>query len=202
MIRNIIFDMGGVLIRFDREYFIDRLGITDEADKKLLMREVFQSLEWAQMDRGALTDYEATDRMCLRLPEHLHDAAKKLTQMWDRPILPIPGMEAYIRELKARGYKLYLLSNASCRHPDYWPKVPGSELFDGRLISYEVHYVKPEQQIYRILCDRYQLKPEECVFIDDNIPNAEGAVWFGMEAIVFHGDAEEFRPKLETLLQK
>ena len=58
MIRSIVFDMGNVLIRFDREYFIDRLGVSPE-DKSLLMREVFQSLEWARMDRGSMTDEEA-----------------------------------------------------------------------------------------------------------------------------------------------
>ena len=97
MIKNIIFDMGNVLIRFDREVFLTRLGVA-QADRELLMREVFQSLEWARMDRGSLTDAQAAQSICRRLPEHLHDAAEKLVQMWDRPILPVPGMLELIQE--------------------------------------------------------------------------------------------------------
>ena len=76
MIKNIIFDMGGVLIRFDRKYFIERLGISGE-DEELLMREVFHSLEWVRMDRGSLTDAEAAESICRRVPERLHDAVQR-----------------------------------------------------------------------------------------------------------------------------
>ena len=54
MIRNIVFDMGNVLIRFDPELFIDREGVTDPDDRKLILDELFNSVEWAQMDRGTL----------------------------------------------------------------------------------------------------------------------------------------------------
>ncbi len=102
MIRNIVFDMGNVLLYFDRDYFIARLGI-EGADKGLLKREVFLSLEWARMDRGSMTDEEAAQSICQRLPERLHDAAWKLVQMWDRPILPVPGMYELVKELKGKG---------------------------------------------------------------------------------------------------
>ena len=57
MIRNIIFDMGNVLIRFDQQYFIQRLGVASE-DAPLLMRELLRSVEWARMDRGSMTEAE------------------------------------------------------------------------------------------------------------------------------------------------
>ena len=66
MIRNILFDMGNVLIRFDRDYFIDRLGVSPE-DKQLLMREVFQSVEWVRMDRGSMVEKEAVEQICRSL---------------------------------------------------------------------------------------------------------------------------------------
>ena len=91
MIRNIVFDMGNVLLRFDRDYFIDRLGVAAE-DKPLLMREVFLSVEWVRMDRGSMVEADAVASCCERLPKRLHEAAEKLIAMWDRPILPIPGM--------------------------------------------------------------------------------------------------------------
>ena len=61
MIKNIVFDMGMVLIRFDRQVFLDHAGVTDPDDRELLLREVFLSLEWSRMDRGSLTDAEAAE---------------------------------------------------------------------------------------------------------------------------------------------
>ena len=188
MIRNIVFDMGQVLLRFDRDYFISRLGIEGE-DKALLKREVFLSLEWARMDRGSMTDAEAAVSVCKRLPEHLHDAASKLVQMWDRPILPIEGMYELIEELKGKGYGIYLLSNASYRQHDYWPRVEASKFFDGTLISADEKVVKPQPEIYRLLLQRFDLKAEECFFIDDVPANIEGAFYCGIPGAVFHGDA-------------
>lgn len=197
MIRNIVFDMGQVLLRFDRDYFITRLGIEGE-DKELLKREVFLSLEWARMDRGSLTDEEAALSVCRRLPERLHDAARKLVQMWDRPILPIPGMYELIGELKGKGYGIYLLSNASYRQHDYWPRVEASKFFDGTLISADEKVVKPQPEIYRLLLERFDLKAEECFFIDDVPANIEGAFFCGIPGAVFHGDAVLLRRDLRA----
>ena len=108
MIQNIIFDMGNVLIYFNRDVFLDRVGLTDPADRILLKREVYLSLEWSRMDRGSLTDEEASELIIQRVPERLHDTVRALVGEWDRPILPIPGMEELVRELKGNGYGIYL----------------------------------------------------------------------------------------------
>ncbi len=198
MIKNIVFDMGNVIIRFDPELFMVRLGLAEE-DRKLLKRELFVSLEWSRMDRGSLTDEEAAEIVCRRVPERLHDAVRRLVGMWDRPILPVEGMYELVEELRGMGYGIYLLSNASFRQHDYWPRVPASKFFDGTLISADVKLVKPQPEIYRLLCDKFSLVPEECVFIDDSTSNAEGAYFCGINALVFHGDAHEMRLKLNEL---
>lgn len=198
MIKNIVFDMGNVIIRFDPELFMVRLGLAEE-DRKLLKRELFVSLEWSRMDRGSLTDEEAAEIVCRRVPERLHDAVRRLVGMWDRPILPVEGMYELVEELRGMGYGIYLLSNASFRQHDYWPRVPASKFFDGTLISADVKLVKPQPEIYRLLCDKFSLVPEECVFIDDSTSNAEGAYFCGINALVFHGDAHEMRFKLNEL---
>lgn len=198
MIKNIVFDMGNVIIRFDPELFMVRLGLAEE-DRKLLKRELFVSLEWSRMDRGSLTDEEAAEIVCRRVPERLHDAVRRLVGMWDRPILPVEGMYELVEELRDMGYGIYLLSNASFRQHDYWPRVPASKFFDGTLISADVKLVKPQPEIYRLLCDKFSLVPEECVFIDDSTSNAEGAYFCGINALVFHGDAHEMRLKLNEL---
>ena len=197
MIRNIVFDMGNVLIRFDRDLFITRLDI-DGGDKELLKREVFRSLEWARMDRGSMTDAEAAESVCRRLPERLHDAAAKLVAMWDRPILPIPGMYELVEELKANGYGIFLLSNASYRQHDYWPRIEASRFFDGTLISADEKVVKPQPEIYRLMLQRFGLTAEECFFIDDVPSNIEGAFYCGIPGAVFHGDAVLLRRALRS----
>jgi len=197
MIKNILFDMGQVLIRFDRDYFITRLGVAPE-DKALLMREVFLSVEWVQMDRGTLQDEEAFQKIAARLPERLHEAARKLVSMWDRPILEVDGMYDLVAELKELGYGIYLLSNASVRQHDYWPRVPASRFFDGTLISADVKVIKPQPEIYYLCLEKFGLKASECFFIDDAPANIEGALCCGISGAVFHGDAGLLRRQLRA----
>ena len=197
MIRHIIFDMGNVLLRFDRELFLDRVGAEGE-DRKGLMREVYLSVEWVMMDRGSLDEPEAERRMCGRLPEHLHSAVHALTSRWDQPILPVAGMAELVRELKEKGYGIWLLSNASRRQHEYWPRCPGSELFDGTLISADEGLMKPQKEIYELCLERFGLKAEECFFLDDAPANIEGANRCGIAGCVFHGDAEQARAALRS----
>lgn len=197
MIKNILFDMGQVLIRFDQKYFIKRLGIED-ADLDLLLREVYRSVEWVQMDRGTLREEDAFHSISKRLPERLHDAAWKLICMWDRPILEVAGMYELVEELKGLGYGIYLLSNASVRQHDYWPRIPASRFFDGKLISADVHVIKPQPEIYRLCLEKFGLQAEECFFIDDAPANIEGALCCGIAGAVFHGDAKLLRSQLRT----
>ena len=195
MIRNILFDMGNVLIYFDRNLFMDRLGVSD-ADKKLLMREVFLSLEWVRMDRGSMVEADAVASCCSRLPERLHDAAEKLIAMWDRPILPIPGMYELIEELKGKGYGIYLLSNASLRQHEYWPRIEASRFFDGTVVSADEGVIKPQPEIYRLILERFGLRAEECFFVDDVPANIEGAFYCGISGAVFHDDVVLLRRQL------
>ena len=197
MIKNILFDMGNVLIRFDRDYFIDRLGIAPE-DKPLLMREVFLSIEWVQMDRGSIVESEAVERICKRLPERLHDAAEKLVAMWDRPILQIEGMYELVEELKNAGYGIYLLSNASLRQHEYWPRIPAHAFFDGTIISADEGIMKPSAEYFLRALSRFNLKADECFFIDDVPSNVEGALFCGIPGAVFHGDASLLRSQLRA----
>ena len=92
MIRNIVFDMGQVLIRFEPDLFLDRLNLSKE-DRDLLTDQVFYSMEWVRMDRGELVEADVIASACKRLPEHLHSVVETLVAHWDEPILPMPGME-------------------------------------------------------------------------------------------------------------
>ena len=197
MIQNILFDMGNVLIHFDRKVFLDRLDVTEE-EKQLLLREVFLSVEWVQMDRGTLAEPEAEVQICRRLPEYLHPAVHSLVSLWDEPMLPVAGMAELVEELKQNGYGIYLLSNASIRQHEYWPKIPGWQFFDGKVISADEKIMKPHPDYYRIALERFGLKPEECFFIDDVPANIEGALCCGISGAVFHKDVSLLRSQLRA----
>ena len=197
MIKNILFDMGNVLIRFDRKLFLDRLDVSEE-DKQTLLREVFANVEWAQLDWGSQTEETALESMRKRLPERLYAAAEKLTLHWDEPIIPVDGMYELVEELKGNGYGIYLLSNASYRQHDYWPRIPASKFFDGKLISADVHVVKPQPEIYNLCLEKFGLEAEESFFIDDVGANVQGAINCGLSGAVFFGDVSRLRKELRA----
>ena len=197
MIRNILFDMGNVLIHFDRRVFLDRLDIS-EADKQLLLREVFLSVEWVRMDRGTLWEETAEPLMCQRLPERLHNAVHQLVSCWDEPMLPVAGMSELVEELKNNGYGIYLLSNASIRQHEYWPQIPGWQFFDGKIISADEKVMKPHPDYYLRALEKFGLTPGECFFIDDVPANIEGALYCGIPGVVFHKDVKLLRLQLRA----
>lgn len=198
MIKNIVFDMGNVLVRFDPELFMDRYSLTGE-DRRLIRNKVFRSVEWTMLDRGVIDEEIAEQRILPRLPERLHDAARGLIEKWDDPIVPVEGMLELLQALKAKGYRLYLLSNAAARQPIYWARAEASKLMDGALISAEVKLLKPDPQIYRAFLHKFALRPEECVFIDDTPINVEGALYENMAGIVFNMDVAALAESLHAL---
>jgi len=199
-IRNIVFDMGGVLIKWDPAYYVRRLGLKDAADNALLLRHTYGSPVWQQMDWGTANEIDVYNYACTQLPERLHDAAHALVFDWINPLELIDGMEELVRQFKAMGYGVYLLSNASFRQKEYWPRIPESEVFDGRVVSAEVGVVKPHAAIYEKLLKTYDLQPETCVFIDDMPINVVGAINAGMHGIMFDGDVERLRRILKLML--
>ena len=147
-IRNIVFDMGNVMIHFDPETFISRENVTDPEDRRLILNELFQSVEWAQMDSGILTEETAEPLIMKRIPDRLQPVVRNLLYNWAIPRAEIEGMPELVAALKKAGYGIYLLSNASAAQHRYWPLVPVSALFDGKMISCDVKIVKPCHRIY------------------------------------------------------
>lgn len=198
MIHNIVFDMGGVLIQWRPDLFVEGLGVPRE-DRALLLREVFGSVEWIQMDRGTLSMEEGAAVMCRRLPPALHDAVRELTcNWWRRWLLPVAGMADLVRELKGLGYGIYLLSNAKADLPLYFPRIPGSECFDGKIVSADWKLLKPQPEIYQTLFREYGLRAGECFFIDDLNINVEGARFVGMDGAIFDGEIARLRGELNA----
>ena len=194
-IKNLVFDMGNVLIQFQPDLYLST-WVPEPEDRALLKKQVFQSVEWIRIDHGTLTETEAVTRCCQRLPERLHGAAAKLFAEWSAISPAIPGMEALIRKAKEQGYRIYLLSNTNVRYHDFRVKLPAIDCFDGEFISADWKMLKPDLSIYQTFLTHFSLQAEQCIFVDDTPQNVYAAQRAGMEAIVFHGDAAELRQEL------
>lgn len=192
MIRNIVFDMGRVMIDYEVRVFYERFGI-EQSDRRLLTEEIFTSIEWIQMDRGLLDEEDALEIWRRRLPKRLHEQMRKMVLCWNEPIMPIEGMAQLVKELKENGYNIYLLSNATRRQHEYWPDIPGNEYFDDTLISADVKLVKPQPEIFEAAYRKFGIQPEESLFVDDNQANAEASCLTGMKAFVFRKDVMALR---------
>ena len=107
---------------------------------------------------------------------------------------PFEKIYGFVKELKSKGYGIYLLSNASSDFHERRKDIPALSLFDGVLISADYKLLKPEKEIYLELYKKFSLKPEECYFIDDMQKNIDGAKDTGMDGhCYFHGDVEILR---------
>lgn len=196
MISSIVFDMGGVLIRWNTEDMLRQYELSRQ-DMEILNRELFKSVEWIQQDRGILSEEELARLVCARIPERLHQPVKTLVYGWHRRHLsPMPGMAELVRELKQAGYHIYLLSNASLALREYFPRIPGSECFDKLMVSAEEKLLKPSHEIFERLYEKFGLTSGQCWFIDDSPQNVEGAIQTGMGGSVFYGDVKRLRRDL------
>lgn len=195
MITSLVFDMGGVLIRWSTAAMLEQLSLPAE-DRETLNRELFRSVEWVQQDGGMLTEEQLRRKVLARLPQRLWDAADRLIFWYRSMLTPIPGMAELVRELKENGYRIYLLSNAGLSLRGYFPRIPGSECFDALMVSAEEQLMKPAHEIFQRLYEKFALDPAECFFIDDTPANVEGARRTGMNGVVFHGDVQRLRREL------
>ncbi len=199
MIKNVLFDMGNVLIRFEPRQYVQKVGLS-ESEQQLMLRELYGSIDWIELDRGTVNEAEIIERVTARTGEHLRGAIEKLVCHWDRPELPVEGMKALTDELYEKGYELYLLTNAGPRHREYWPRFAAAEHFPEERIyrSADVHLLKPDPAFFEGALEKFGLDRSECVFIDDSAANAEGAQRAGLDAIVFFGDAARLRKQLRA----
>ncbi|MBR3771755.1 MAG: HAD family phosphatase [Clostridium sp.] len=190
MIRNIVFDMGNVLLDYNPRRPLEAfLGI--ENDRAIIQRELFEGKEWIAGDYGYITNQQRFNTVKERVPERLHDALYKCVNRWPDFLEEIYGAKEYVMRKKEQGFHVYILSNACSAFYEYFPKFLPLHFFDGIVVSSDIHMVKPEPGIYQYLLRTYGLKPSECLFIDDRQENVEGAVKAGMYGVVFCGDFNE-----------
>ena len=198
MIRNIIFDVGKVLVSYEPEAYMRKLGL-DEAARAAVNQAMFENPLWGQADKGVMTPEEFLEAYIAGAPEYekeirlIHSTVGNTVEL-------LPYVMDWIEDLKKRGYGIYILSNYG---ENMWnqtrDKMQFLSLADGAVFSYTCKMLKPEKEIYLYLCEKYGLIPEECVFIDDRQVNIEGGQKVGIQGILFK-DYDQAKDRLEELL--
>jgi FMN phosphatase YigB (HAD superfamily) len=189
MIKNIVFDLGNVLISFRPSEFFDKKNYPENI-KATILADIFGSKEWGMLDNGEICTTEAIDAITLKSSlnrdeiAHIFNLRTELMFPLDKNVRLLPG-------LKERGFGLYYLSNFPI---EVFEEIKTGyyffKYFDGGIISSEVKYSKPDKRIYEILMEKYSLTPSECLFIDDLEINVKGAEATGMKGLVTHGSLE------------
>ncbi|MCR4739520.1 MAG: HAD family phosphatase [Lachnospiraceae bacterium] len=196
-IRNLVFDMGNVLLsyRWKEMLEVDR-GLSPERAREVA-RVTFKSDIWRDYDIGDIDEAGAIKRFHEEYPDVADDVEWFINSSAEMP-LPRYRTWELINELKKLGYRTYILSNYSGElYNMHTGPVEKAIDFDGRVVSYEVHLLKPDIRIYEALLGKYDLKAEECLFFDDVEANIEGARSAGMHGIVVRKE-EELNALLES----
>ena len=197
-IKNIVFDLGRVLIKFEPKEYIEQN--VPEEKREDFYNGIFGSTEWLMLDRGTLS-YEDAKKI---FKERVSGADKQIDRLFDVDLFeilqPIEENVKLLPKLKEK-YNLYILSNF--HQPAFehiFKKYEFFRLFDGHTVSCYYYLLKPEKEIYDTLIDKFNLIPEETVFIDDTKVNIDACEKEGIRGIHLP-DYTELKQKLEEFLK-
>ncbi len=182
-IKNVIFDMGQVLLKFTPQRIFSPF-FPDPDDLAKALRVIFDSGDWCAIDGGLIPEEAAVEGWIRKLPKQ-ETAIRALMASWYRGMTPVEGMEELVAELKGAGYRCYLLSNTSARFYEYADLVPSLRMMDGYVISAIEKRSKPDPEIFRLALERFDVKAEECYFVDDNADNVASAASCGIRGFCF-----------------
>ena len=167
MIKNIIFDLGNVIIRGSSVETL--MHFTDNENKaKDLIQYIFKTEEWKLLDLGNISKEEAITQMQKKAPKQYEILIKEVMNKRCEYLVLNNDTIEIAKKLKQKGYHIYVLSNMATFTYEYFREIDFFKLCDGIIISAYEHVVKPNEKIFRTLLDRYALKAEECLFIDDD----------------------------------
>ena len=192
MIKNIIFDMGNVILRWNPEYIASKLS-EDLHEQKIIRKELFDSRQWQMLDQGLISNDEALEQIYRQTDKRNHAVLKYALYHWYDYFEPFDEMVPLVKELKQQGLRIYLLSNCSLQFNDYYQKVPAFKYFDDFYISARYQLLKPDLKIYEHFLIKFNLNANECIFIDDVLKNVEGAKKAKIQAYYYDGDVNTLR---------
>jgi len=197
MIKNIIFDLGNVLIKFKPNEFLLRFTRDKEYIDQFVSK-ITRSKIWLELDRGTNSLENARTIFLSKYPQE-KDFIKLFFDQWMDMLTPIEENIEILEELKELGFKMYILSNYIIEAFSYVSsKYSFFSLFDGQIISGVENLIKPEKAIYKLLLSRYNLVPEESLFIDDILFFLKPAKKLGMKTI-WNRPGSDLREELKKL---
>lgn len=197
MIKNIIFDLGNVIFNFKPEKFLYRFT-NDENYIKEFISKVIRSKTWLELDRGTISIEKAEEEFIGKFPED-RDFIVMFFSHWMEMLTPISENVKLLYDLKSNGYKIYILSNFIVEAFDFVKnQYDFLSLFDGKIISGKEKVIKPELEIYQRLVNKYNLVPEECIFVDDVHGFLSQAKILKIKTILFAQDTD-LRTELRNL---
>lgn len=200
MIKNVIFDVGKVLVEYDPDSYMERLGF-DLKTRQAVNQAMFQNPLWEESDRGKLSTEELLEKFIFNDKEYKEEITKAYQTVGDTIEL-FPYSVAWIKELKQRGYRVYILSNyAEVTYEQTKEKMEFLPYVDGAVFSFQCKWIKPEREIYEELCRKYSIEPRESVFLDDRLDNIEQARNLGFFGIQFES-YEQAVKELERILNQ
>lgn len=199
MLKNIIFDLGNVVLKLNWDIVLDKY-VENTDDKKILENVIFNSVEWQKLDEGTIEKTIAINNMLSKLPERLHASCIEIMKNWQDGLVINIEILRFIEHLKQNGYNTYILSNAPLDIPDYLERNDLNKYFDGKIISSEEKIVKPNKEIYELILKRFSLNPEECLFIDDKLENINGACLCKINGYIFdYNNFDKFLKDIKEL---
>lgn len=185
-IKNIVFDLGMVLVDFPWREYLHGFGFRPEAEERIA-EALFLGGNWGEADKSVLSDEEIFQKTLALIP----DLKAELSAVWDGRTTIVTEYDyagEWVRALKEKGYGVYVLSNyAETTFHALLADNSFLHMADGMVISYEIRHIKPEPEMYEELIRRYALVPEECLYFDDLPANVEGGRRAGFESVVFTG---------------
>ena len=183
--KNIVFDFGNVIVRFNSTSLIAPYCDNDN-DIEIIKDKLFY--DWDLMDSGRIEYDEYMDNVEAMLPKHLIPVFRQFRKEWYMHMDPIRQTWKLIHDLKEKGYNLYVLSNAPTFFADHVAYYSITKDFDGMVFSGPLKLAKPEPEIYQYLFNKYDLNPDECLFLDDKEENINVSRSLGMDGVVFTPD--------------
>lgn len=183
MIKNLIFDVGDVLLEYRWQDMMMDHGLSYEESFRI-GKEMFKCDIWEQeLDAGKITVAEAIKKYSGLYPED-GEVISWFLENAEQMVVKRPEVWEKVAQLKEMGYAVYLLSNYS--EELFRKHTEGAaflDVLDGGIISYQVHLLKPDERIYRALLEKYGLQADESLFFDDRPVNVEGARKAGIQAV-------------------
>lgn len=186
-IKNIVFDFGNVIIKWDVNALLEKYDL-EEDTSKILKETIFASEEWLQMDSGLLSAEQAEKIFQAKVPDPLKNRVSEIMRTWFENVEFNKEICALIQKLKQNGYRIYGLSNTNIPFYEYIKNSDIGVYFDGFVISAVERMMKPDRQIFERFFEKFSLDPGECFLIDDTEENISAAAECGMRGFVFDMD--------------